>query len=153
MAVRLRLKRLGRINRPFFRIEVMDSRTRRDGRTLEQLGFYDPLVKSGEQRLKFQAERIRFWWDRGARPTPGVRHLLAAEGYAWPKEKPPRRRERKLKRAKRTTISERSRKRLTERRRVKAKGERMVKLNAELEQKRAAKAAAALAAGETPKAT
>lgn len=152
MAVRLRLKRLGRINRPFFRIEAMDSRTRRDGRTLEQLGFYDPLVASGEQRLKFQPERIRFWWDRGARPTPGVRHLLAAEGYAWPKEKPPRRRERKLKRAKRTGISERSRKKLEERRRLKAKPARIAKLNAELERKRAAKAAATPATSEAPKA-
>ena len=55
MAARIRLKRMGRKNRAFFRIGVFDSRTRRDGRAIEMLGHYDPLVKDEKEK----AERIR----------------------------------------------------------------------------------------------
>ena len=83
MAVVLRLKRLGRRNRPFYRICVMDARTRRDGRVIEELGHYDP-VGSGENEPKFvlNTERAQYWVSVGAQPSETVASLMKREGLS-----------------------------------------------------------------------
>lgn len=76
MAVRIRLMRTGRKNRPCYRMAAFDSRTRRDGRCLEALGFYDPLVKDPATQLQVDAVRVRHWLQHGAIPSPKVAALL-----------------------------------------------------------------------------
>lgn len=71
MAVRIRMTRTGRLNRPFFRIGVFDSRTRRDGRLIEQLGYYDPILSTGVE-WKVDQERLAFWMKRGALPSERI---------------------------------------------------------------------------------
>lgn len=78
MSVKLRLKRMGNTNRPFYRVVAIDSRKQRDGRALQELGFYDPLKKSAEVNLR--EERILKWLDRGAIPSETVRKLLQNAG-------------------------------------------------------------------------
>ncbi len=80
MAVRLRLKRFGRRNRPFYRICAIDGRRRRDGRTLEDLGYYDPAAREAEKQYKLNTERIRYWLEQGAEPSETVRSLLRKSG-------------------------------------------------------------------------
>lgn len=76
MAVRIRLTRYGKKNRPFFRLAVYDSRTRRDGRYLENLGIFDPLTQDVRKKLTVDVERIQQWIRQGALPTPKVGKLL-----------------------------------------------------------------------------
>lgn len=80
MAVRLRLNRLGRRHRPFYRVAAMDSRAKRDGRVIEELGFYDPLAKEGDAGLKINKERAEYWLGVGALPSETVRTLLRRSG-------------------------------------------------------------------------
>ena len=80
MAVRIRLKRLGRRHRPFFRICAMDSRAPRDGRVIEELGHYDPMVKETDARAVLNAERIDYWLSVGALPTEKVAVLIKKYG-------------------------------------------------------------------------
>lgn len=80
MAVRIRLKRLGRRNRPFYRVCVFDSRTRRDGRTIEDLGFYDTLATTPEGELKLDVDRAQHWLSVGAKPTEIVTQLFKRAG-------------------------------------------------------------------------
>jgi small subunit ribosomal protein S16 len=80
MAVKLRLKRLGRRHRPFFRLAAIETRHPRDGRVLEELGFYDPANKETAQQAKLNTERIRYWLGVGAVPSETVRHLLKRNG-------------------------------------------------------------------------
>ena len=72
--VKIRLRRMGAKKNPFYRIVVADSRSPRDGRCIEELGFYDPLA-DGEQ-IKVDVERAKYWIDNGAQPTDTVRALL-----------------------------------------------------------------------------
>ena len=74
MAVKLKLTRLGSKKHPFYRIVAATDETRRDGRPLEFLGFYDPMTNPADVRL--DAEKIREWLSRGAEPTNTVRSLL-----------------------------------------------------------------------------
>jgi len=76
--VRIRLMRMGRKKRPFFRVVAADSRSPRDGKFLETLGYYDPLKKPYE--FKVDPEKIKSWLARGAEPTETVRALLKREG-------------------------------------------------------------------------
>jgi small subunit ribosomal protein S16 len=78
LSVKLRLRRMGNTNRPFYRVVAIDSRMRRDGRCVEELGFYDPLKRPAEVRLKEEA--ILNWLGRGAEPSPTVRELLRDNG-------------------------------------------------------------------------
>lgn len=80
MAVRIRLKRLGRRHRPFFRICAMDSRSPRDGRVIEELGHYDPMVRETDARAVLNAERIDYWLGVGALPTEKVAVLIKKYG-------------------------------------------------------------------------
>lgn len=80
MAVRIRMKQLGRKHRPFFRICAMDSRCPRDGRVLEELGTYDPMVPETDARARLNGERIQYWLGVGALPTEKVKVLIKKYG-------------------------------------------------------------------------
>ena len=82
VAVRLRLKRMGRRHRSFYRLNAMDSRSPRDGRVIEQLGWYDPEAKEPEKQLSLNRERIEYWLGKGAKPSDTVRDLLKQQGIA-----------------------------------------------------------------------
>ena len=79
MAVKIRLARHGAKKSPFYRIVVADSESPRDGRYLENVGTYDPLIDPARVTLK--SERIQYWMDQGAKPTDTVRSLLKKEGF------------------------------------------------------------------------
>jgi len=77
MALKIRLARGGSKKRPFYRIVVADSRAPRDGRFVERLGYYNPMVaKDNPERLRFDTERIRHWLSKGALPTDRVARFL-----------------------------------------------------------------------------
>lgn len=80
MAVRLRMKKLGRNKRPFFRICAIDSRAPRDGKVIEELGHYDPLVKDTDARAILKGERIAYWLSVGALPSENVQVLIKKYG-------------------------------------------------------------------------
>ena len=80
MAVRLRMKKLGRKHRPFFRICAMDSRNPRDGRVIEELGYYDPKVRDTDARVVLKRDRVDYWLGVGAKPTPKVAVLIRKYG-------------------------------------------------------------------------
>ena len=80
MAVKIRLARHGAKKRPFYRIVAADSECRRDGRFLEILGTYNPLIESAQVMLK--DERVRYWMGQGAKPTDTVRNLLKKQGFS-----------------------------------------------------------------------
>lgn len=80
MAVKLKLKRFGRRHCPVFRLAAMDSRTRRDGRPLEELGHYSPEDRDPAKQVTLNAERIKYWLSVGAQPTDTVRDLLRKHG-------------------------------------------------------------------------
>ncbi len=80
MAVRIRLKRMGRRNRPFYRICVFDSRTRRDGRSIEDIGFCDTTSKSSETITEVKLDRARHWLSVGAKPSLTVHQLFKRNG-------------------------------------------------------------------------
>jgi small subunit ribosomal protein S16 len=74
--VRIRMKRLGRRRRPFYRINAVDVTTKRDGKFLEQLGWYDPLVKDEAKAIVLEVERIKHWLAKGAQPSDTVMNML-----------------------------------------------------------------------------
>lgn len=78
--VKLRLKRFGRRNRPFYRLNAIDQRTNRDGMPIEELGSYDPRADDDKKATGFKVERIRYWLSVGAQPSPTVRGLLRTVG-------------------------------------------------------------------------
>ncbi len=80
MSVRIRLKRFGTKKRPFYRIVVMDSRTPRDGRAIEEVGFYHP-VEVEESQISLKEDRIREWLGKGAQPSDTVRRLLNRKNF------------------------------------------------------------------------
>lgn len=81
MAMKIRLARGGSKKRPFYRIVAADSRMPRDGRFIEKLGTYNPLLpKDSEERVKMDAERIQYWIGQGAQPTDRVARMLEAAG-------------------------------------------------------------------------
>jgi small subunit ribosomal protein S16 len=75
MAVRLRLARMGRKKRPFYRIVAADSRSPRDGRFIERLGYYDPMTEP--PNLKVNLERVDYWLGEGASPSETVGSLIS----------------------------------------------------------------------------
>ncbi len=75
MSVKIRLKRFGTKQRPYYRIVVMDSRTARDGRAIEEVGLYHPIEVEGKQ-LTLDEAKIRDWLKKGALPSPTVKKLL-----------------------------------------------------------------------------
>lgn len=80
--VKLRLKRFGRRNRACFRINAIESRNARNGRVIEELGFYDPVDDNPDRQLRVKRERIEYWLGVGAQPSETVRSLLTKAGIA-----------------------------------------------------------------------
>jgi small subunit ribosomal protein S16 len=78
--VRIRMQRLGRHRRPFYRINAIDKRTRRDGAAIEQLGWFDPLAPDPAKVFAFNVERIKHWLSKGAQPSDTVRDLFMKHG-------------------------------------------------------------------------
>ncbi|WP_030544503.1 30S ribosomal protein S16 [Streptomyces albus] len=84
MAVKIKLKRLGKIRSPHYRIIVADSRTRRDGRAIEEIGLYHPV--QNPSRIEVDSERVQYWLSVGAQPTEPVAAILRVTGD-WQKFK------------------------------------------------------------------
>jgi len=81
MAMKIRLARGGSKKRPFYRIVAADSRMPRDGRYIERLGTYNPLLpKDSEERVKMNMERVQHWLEKGAQPTDRIARMLEAAG-------------------------------------------------------------------------
>jgi small subunit ribosomal protein S16 len=75
LSVKIRLKRIGTKRRPYYRIVVMDSRKPRDGRSLEEVGFYHP-IEVVDKQLMIKEDRINEWLQKGAKPSHTVKKLL-----------------------------------------------------------------------------
>ena len=80
MSVKIRMTRMGRRHRPFFRINAIESRAPRDGRILEKLGHYDPILKDTDKQIVLDLERVKFWLDKGAVPSDSVSEILLRLG-------------------------------------------------------------------------
>lgn len=80
MAVKLRLKRFGRKNRPFYRLNAVDSRSPRDGRVIEELGHFDPIERDAAKQFVARLDRCQYWLDNGAIPSETVSSLLKRSG-------------------------------------------------------------------------
>jgi len=76
VAVRIRMKLMGRKHRPYFRIVAIDARQPRDGRVIEELCSYDPMIKNTDDRVKLRPDRVRYWMSVGARPSENVAVLI-----------------------------------------------------------------------------
>ncbi|MGR3323459.1 MAG: 30S ribosomal protein S16 [Pseudooceanicola sp.] len=88
MAMKIRLARGGSKKRPFYRIVAADSRMPRDGRFIEKLGTYNPLLpKDSEDRVKMDVERIQYWLGQGAQVTDRVSRMLESAGVVDKKER------------------------------------------------------------------
>ena len=80
MAVKIRLKRMGRKHRPFYRVNAINSRSPRDGAVIEELGFYDPIAKDEGKKFVVNLDRARYWLDQGAIPSETVSSFLKKAG-------------------------------------------------------------------------
>ena len=80
MTVRIRMKKMGRHRRPFFRLCAIDSRCPRDGKVIEELGYYDPLVRDTDARAILKGERIAYWLSVGAQPSEKATALIKKYG-------------------------------------------------------------------------
>ena len=80
MSVKIRLKRFGRRHRPFFRVNIVDSRAPRDGKVIENIGHFDPIEKDATKQLVLDKERAQFWLDKGAVPSDTVAQILSKVG-------------------------------------------------------------------------
>lgn len=104
MSVKIRMKKMGRKHRPFFRICATDSRSPRDGKVIEELGTYDPMIADTDARVTLDNERLKYWLSVGAQPSDNVKVFIkkygpegirvaaqqaARERLAMPKEVPP----------------------------------------------------------------
>lgn len=78
MSVKIRLKRMGAKKKPFYRIVVADSRCPRDGKFIEEIGYYNPLVE--EKTVKVDSEKVQQWIKNGAKPTDTVDRLFKNNG-------------------------------------------------------------------------
>lgn len=74
--VRIRMSRIGRPHRPFYRINAIDSRTKRDGKVIENLGWYDPVAGEGAKQLELKVDRIKHWLSVGAQPSETLTDVL-----------------------------------------------------------------------------
>lgn len=80
MSVRIRMKRMGRKGRPFYRLCAIDQRNPRDGRVLEELGHYDPMCREKDARAILKGERIDYWVSVGAQPSENAGVLIKKYG-------------------------------------------------------------------------
>ena len=82
MSVKIRMKKMGRKHRPFFRICATDSRSPRDGKVLEELGTYDPMIADTDARVTLDNERLQYWLSVGAQPSENVKVFIKKYGPA-----------------------------------------------------------------------
>jgi len=75
VSVKIRLKRFGTTRRPYYRVVVMDSKSPRDGKTIEEVGLYHP-IEAEDRQVKLDSDKIRYWLDKGAQPSDTVKKLL-----------------------------------------------------------------------------
>lgn len=87
MAVKLRLKRFGRLNHPTYRVVAADARSPRDGRIIESIGYYLPLMPRAQEQLKLDPDRVRYWLSVGAQPSETVASMIRRSGIALPQRK------------------------------------------------------------------
>lgn len=96
MAVKLRLTRFGRLNLPTYRVCAADSRSKRDGRVIETMGYYLPTAKREQDQVSLDADRVRYWLSVGAQASDTVLFLMKRCGIEAPKRvaksRPPRKR-------------------------------------------------------------
>ena len=78
MSVKIRLKRMGANKKPFYRVVVADSRSPRDGKFIEEIGYYNPLTNPAD--VKIDSEKAKLWISNGAQPTETVKSLLKKQG-------------------------------------------------------------------------
>lgn len=87
--VRIRLQRMGRRHVPFYRINAVDKHTKRDGKVLENLGWYDPTAKDKDKQVLIKTDRVKAWLDKGAQPSDTMMDMLSKIGLvdaeAWGK--------------------------------------------------------------------
>ena len=76
MSVRIRMKRMGRKHRPFYRVCIMDKQRARDGKAIEEVGFYDTSVADKSKRVSLSMERVDYWLSVGAQPSEKVNALI-----------------------------------------------------------------------------
>lgn len=90
MSVRIRMTRIGRKHRPFYRIVVIDRQKAREGKAIEEVGQYDPMVKDKAARVKLNLERIEYWQSVGAQPSDRVATLIKkVKTNRWTEQAPP----------------------------------------------------------------
>ena len=87
MAVKLRLKRFGRLNHPTYRVVAADARSPRDGRIIESIGYYLPKMPREGEQLKLNAERVSYWLSVGAQPSETVTSMIKRSGIEMPQRK------------------------------------------------------------------
>jgi small subunit ribosomal protein S16 len=80
MSASIRLKRFGTKKRPYYRIVVLDSRLPRDGKTLEEVGYYHP-IEAEDKQISFDADKVRSWVDKGAKVSDTVRGILNKKNF------------------------------------------------------------------------
>jgi len=80
--VKIRLKKFGTKARPFYRIVVQDSRKPRDGATIEEIGYYHPIVDAADKQVSFNEDRAKYWLSVGAQPTDTVKKIFNKNGLA-----------------------------------------------------------------------
>ena len=85
MAVKLRLRRIGKRNRPAYRVCAIESRRPRGGAYIESIGFYDPFIEDDQKKVRINRERAEYWLSVGAQPTNRVARFLSEHGLT---EKP-----------------------------------------------------------------
>lgn len=81
MSARIRLKKFGTKKRPYYRIVVMDKRAPRDGKTIEELGYYHP-IEAEDKQISFDAEKVKAWLANGATPSDTVKKILNKKNIA-----------------------------------------------------------------------
>jgi len=81
MSASIRLKRFGTKKRPFYRIVVIDKKSPRDGKTIEEVGYYHP-VEAEDKQIVFEAEKVRAWLDKGAKVSDTVRSILNKKNFS-----------------------------------------------------------------------
>ena len=81
MSASIRLKRFGTKKRPYYRIVVIDSRSPRDGKTIEEVGYYHP-IEAEDKQIVFDAAKVRDWVDKGARVSDTVRSILNKKNFS-----------------------------------------------------------------------
>lgn len=79
MSLKIRLTRMGAKKKPFYRIVAVNTESRRDGRALDYLGYYNPMTQPVD--VKIDQEKVQLWMDRGAKPSDTVRSLLKRSGF------------------------------------------------------------------------